>query len=554
MKLKQCGLIILFSLIVLIPSCNRKNNGHPNAIIIGISSDIDSYNPLFSYTVDEGNVSELLYLGLIDFNWDENSGEEIPRPMLAKDWQWNKDSTSITLDLRNDVYWSDGVQFTAADVVFSYDLYSDPAIQSSRYGFFKSFIADSAFRIDLNKTFIVENPFKIIINFKKGTLPNYLDFAIPLVPEHVFKNIDRKNLITVEKQMKPVTDGPFYLSKWDKNQAIILKANEKSFLHKPNGISELIFKIVPDYTSRLTQLKNGEIDLMEDIKAEDLNQLTDLSNIKLTKISGREYDYTAWSNIDPDAYQKNKKIIPNKLFGDKNVRQALTYAINRQEILHDFLKDHGELAAGPVAPIFKNNLDTLLKPLPYDPDKARKILAGEGWKDVNHTGVLEKNGQRFSFTLEIPSGNPRRVFAASVIKNDLKQIGIEVKIESLEPQVFFQKVFSHQFNSWMAGWSVAIPLDLRSFWYSDLQNTPMNFSCYQNKNADRLINEVDHEKDKLKKHQLFKDLQDTIYNDNPVTFLYWINNNIAYSSRIQDINITALGAVYHCWNWSVKNN
>ncbi len=554
MKLKLSGLIILLLIIIFIPSCNRKNNEHPGAIIIGISSDIDSYNPLFSYTEDEGNVSSLLYLSLIDFDWNERDGELIPMPMLAKDWQWNKDSTSITFDLRKDVYWSDGVQFTASDVIFSYDLYSDPAIQSSRYGIFRSFAVDTALRIDLKKTFIVENPFKIVVNLKKGILPTYIDFALPVVPEHVFKNIDRKNLITVEKQLKPVTDGPFYLAKWDKNQAIILKENDKSFLHKPGGASELIFKIVPDYTSRITQLKNGEIDFMEDVKAEDLNQLENLSNVKLTQITGREYDYAAWSNIDPDAYQKNKKILPNKFFGDKNIREAMTYAINRQEILHDFIKDHGELAAGPVAPIFKNDLDTLLKTLPYDPEQARKILAGEGWKDVNNSGVLEKNGQKFSFTFYIPSGNPRRVFAASVIKNDLKQIGVDMKIESLEPQVFFQKVFSHQLNAWMAGWSVAIPLDLKSFWFSDLQNTPMNFSCYQNKNVDKLLIEIDHERNQARRRLLFKEVQDIIYSDNPVTFLYWINNNIAYNSRIKDINITTLGAVYHPWNWSVSNN
>ena len=69
--------------------------------------------------------------------------------------------------------------------------------------------------------------------------------------------------------MKPVTDGAFSLSQWNKNQSIILKADKKSFLYKDGNVAELIFKIVPDYNSGLTQLKKGEIDLMEDIKADD---------------------------------------------------------------------------------------------------------------------------------------------------------------------------------------------------------------------------------------------------------------------------------------------
>ncbi|MHB1686716.1 MAG: ABC transporter substrate-binding protein [Ignavibacteriaceae bacterium] len=550
MSLKRITLLLLF--IAILPSCNKENSSHANRVVIGISSDIQSTNPLFSFTVDEGNVSELLYLSLVQFDWDAQKGEMIPKPMLAKDWQWNKDSTSITFDLRNNVYWSDGVQFTASDVVYSFDVYSDPVVQSSRYGMFKSFYSDSSLHINLKKTFIVDNPFELTVNLKKGTLPNFNDLNVPLIPEHVFKKIDRKNLITAEKEMKLITDGPFYVSNWEKNQAIILKANEKSFLHNPKGVSELIFKVVPDYSSRITQLKRGEIDLMEDVEAGDVAQLEKISNLKISPIQGRDYDYVAWNNIDPEAYKKNKKVIPNKIFGDEKVREALTYAINRQEILKDFLNDHGEVAAGPVSPIFKNALDTLLKPPAYDPDEAKKILAEDGWKDVNQDGILEKGNQKLSFTFYIPGGNPRREYAATVIKNDLKKIGVDIKIESLEPQVFFEKMFAHEFNAWMAGWSVAIPLDLKSFWYSDLKNTPLNVSGYQSKAADLILNQIEREKSSRQRNQLYKKFQELIYKDNPVTFLYWVDNIVAYNSRIKNINITPLGAAYHCWNWSVN--
>ena len=552
-KINFFGYIVFILLIVILQSCSNNFNKHPNAIIIGISSDIESTNPLFSYTVNEGDISELLYMSLIQYKWDEKSGELIDEPMLAKDWSWNSDSSSVTLDLRNDVYWSDGVQFTAEDVVFSFDLYSDPIVQSSRYGTFKTFEADTTLHIDINRTFEVESPFKLRINFKKNIPPDLIDLTVPLIPKHIFQNIDRKNLITIEKQIKPVTDGPFYLAEWQKNQAIILKSNERSFLHKPSGAKEIIFKVVPDYLSRITQLREGEIDLTEDIKTEDLKQLSGKKYLQLMPIKGREYDYLAWNNIDPESYKKDNKIVPNKIFGDEKVREALTYAINRNEILHEFLKDQGELAVGPIAPIFKNAIDTLLKPLQFNPKKAAKILADEGWQDINKTGVLEKNGMKFSFSLFIPSGNPLREFAATIIKNDLKEIGVDVKIETLEPQVFFERMFKHEFDAWMAGWSVAIPLDMKSYWYSDLKKTPMNFSCYQNKNADKIIMKIDSEKNKNIKNHLYKELEQIIYKDNPVTFLYWINNNVMYNKRIKDINISPLGAVYHAWNWTLNN-
>ncbi len=280
-KINLFEYIVFIFLIVFLQSCNNNFNKHPNEIIIGISSDIESTNSLFSYTVNEGNISELLYMSLIQYKWDDKSGELIDEPMLAKNWNWNSDSSSVTLELRNDVYWSDGVPFTAADVAFSYDLYSDPSVQSSRYGTFKSFVTDTSLHIDINKTFDIESPFKIKINFKKNIPPDLIDLTVPLIPKHIFQNIDRKNLITIEKQLNPVTDGPFNFAEWQKNQAIILKSNDKSFLHKSSGAKEIIFKIIPDYTSRLIQLKEGEIDLAEDIKSEDLKQLSGIKKFTI---------------------------------------------------------------------------------------------------------------------------------------------------------------------------------------------------------------------------------------------------------------------------------
>jgi len=166
---------------------------------------------------------------------------------------------------------------------------------------------------------------------------------------------------------------------------------------------------------------------------------------------------------------------------------------------------------------------------------------------------LEKGNLKLAFTFYIPGGNPRREYAATVIKNDLKKIGVDIKIESLEPQVFFQRMFAHEFDAWMAGWSVPLPLDLKPFWYSDLKNTPLNISGYQSKAVDLLLNQIEKTKSPPYRKQLYREFQELVYKDNPMTFLYWVDNIIAYNTRIKDINITPLGAVYHCWNWTVNN-
>ena len=552
MKNKRNLLLFLLLILAVIPSCQKENPVNQNRVVVAISSDIESTNPAFAFTLNEGNIAELLYASLVQHEWNFSKGRMDTYPMLAKSWQWSKDSSSINLKLRDDVKWSDGKPFTANDVVFTFDVYSDPLVQSRFYGTFKNFYADSSQHINLQKTFTVNSPYDITINFKKGSIPSFFDIDFPIIPEHVFGGMDRKNLVTSEKDIKPVTDGPFMLASWEKNQSIILRQNKKSFLYNPQGISELIFKIVPDYNSQLTQLKKGEVDMMQDIKAGDAAGLESDNKLDVQFLKGTQYDFIGWNNIDAQLYAKNKKIVPNKLFGNPVVRTALTYAVNRKEILQEFLNNYGQLGAGPMAPIFKSIIDTALQPLPYDPGKAKQLLASAGWKDLDNTGILKKDGQEFSFTLNYPSGNPLREFAANVIQNNLKAIGVNVKLEKIEPEVFFQKMFARELNAWISGWSVQIPVDMKVLWHSNLDKGPFNVVSFQDKTVDMLLDKIEKEKSEANRDALYKEIQDIIYKEQPVTFLYWIDNIIAYNKRIQNVSITPLGPLDHCWEWSVK--
>ncbi len=552
MKNKRILLLFLLLVLAIVPSCRKEVPVNENRVVVAISSDIESTNPAFAFTQNEGNIAGLLYASLVQHKWNFAEGKMDTYPMLAKSWQWSKDSSSVNLKLRDDVKWSDGKPFTSADVVFTFDVYSDPLVQSRFYGTFKNFYADSSQHVNLQKTFTVNSPYDLTINFKKGSIPSFFDIDFPIIPQHIYAGKDRKNLVTIEKEIKPVTDGAFKLASWEKNQAIILKQNKDSFLYNPQGISEIIFKIVPDYNSQLTQLKNGEIDFMQDVKAGDVAALEKNGGLDVSFLKGTQYDFIGWNNIDPELYAKSKKVVPNKLFGDPKVRTALSYAVNRKEILQEFLNNYGQLAAGPIAPIFKSIIDTSLEPIPYDPDKAKQLLASAGWKDEDNSGVLKKNGIKFSFTLNYPSGNPLREFAANVIQNNLKAVGISAKLEPVEPEVFFQKMFARELNAWISGWSVQIPVDMKVLWHSNLDKGPFNVVSFQNKSVDMILDKIEKERSENQKAALYKELQDIIYKEQPVTFLYWIDNIIAFNNRIQNVTITPLGPLDRCWEWSIK--
>jgi peptide/nickel transport system substrate-binding protein len=551
--LRNAGfLIILFILLFTAGGCEKESSFGSDRIVIGLSSDITSFNPLFSFSVDEGIISELLYLNLVDFTWDDEKGNITPEPMLAKNWQWNGDSSSITFELRDDVYWSDGRKFYSEDVVFSFDIYSDPVVQSRQYGTFEDFYTDDENYIDIEKTFEVIDSFKVKINFLPGSTPTLPEITFPIIPKHIFEAIERKDIATSEENFKPVTNGPFLFSGWDKNQSIRLKANRDSFLHNPNGLDEIIFKIVPEYSSRLTQLKKGEIDLAELIRTEDINELKEVEHLRIVPQRGREYDYAAWSNIDHELYRTTGEIKPHKLFGNAAVRKALTYSMNRKEILDEYLLGYAQLSAGPVSPIFKEAVDSDLKPYEYNPAKAKSLLESEGWRDIDNDGTLEKGNLEFKFKLFVPSGNPRRSYAATIVKNNLKQVGINVTIESTELGVLIDNMYEKNMDAWMIGWYVTIPVELKFLWYSDLAKSPYNFVSYQNKKADRVLDEISKERNPEKLNNLYKQFQKIIHEDEPVTFLYWVDNIVVHNRRIKNLNVNPLGAVHHCWNWSVR--
>ena len=541
-------LIIIFSFIHF--SCQKSVQENPNQVVIGISSDIETLSPVYAFNLNEGVIMDLMYLSMFQPKWNAEKSNLELAPLLAKNWEWNQDSTSVTVNLRDDVYWSDSVKFTAQDVIFTFDLYSDPDVQSRFYGMFQNFYQDKNLHIDVNKTFEALSSYKLKINFIKKSSPDLFELACPILPKHIYEKYDRKKLSSADLSTNPVIDGPFKLYKWEKGQSIILSANDKSFLHKPGTIDRLIFKVVPDYNSRLTQLKNGEIDVMESIRPEDKNDLG--KNINIVPVKGREYEYLGWNNISTDEYAKGK-IVQNKLFGDKNVRMALTHAIDRKEILDEYLQGSGQIAVSSVSPIFKNYIDSTITPYDYNIDKAKTLLAQEGWKDSDNDGVLDKGGMKFSFTLNIPSGNPRRDYEATIIKNNLKEIGIQVDVQTIEPSTFFDELYKKKFNAWIAGFIIPLPMSLKPFWNSDIQSNIFNVANYQNKQADNIMDQLEERISEKERIELYKKFENIMHEDQPVTFMFWLDDAVGYNKRIKNIDIDPLGVVQYCWNWRVTN-
>ncbi|MEJ2104705.1 MAG: ABC transporter substrate-binding protein [Ignavibacteriaceae bacterium] len=544
-------LIYLALIFIFILSCSKQKEQKDERIVIGIESDVQTINPMYAFSYAEGNLIDLLYMKPAIERWNDSLGVIEFEPMLAEKWEWSNNGNTLKLYLRKNILWSDGVPITADDIVYSFKVYSEPKVESRFYGQFNNFYTLDDLQIDIEKTFKIISPTILEINFREGSNSSMLDINLEIIPEHIWSKYKIDELPQAEANFKPITSGPFKLANWQRESLISLIIDSASFLYDPENIKEIVFKIIPDYKSRITHLKTGAIDLLDNLKSEDIDELKSINDLRLATLRGRDYDYIGWNHVDPQEYQKSK-VIPNNFFASPEVRKALTYAINRKEIVNSYLGDFGELCKGPVSPIFKTYFDSSLLVDEYNPSKAKEILKTNGWEDKNGDGIVEKGDIKFSFDLYFSSGNPRRNYVATIIKNNLKAVGIETNIQALEMGAFVEKLMKKDFDAWIAGWTIPIPIELNPYWNSNPEIGFLNFSSYQSKEKDRILDSLQLKLDEPAKIRLYKEIQNIFYKDEPVTLLYWFDNIIAYNKRISKINFSLLGFVKNAWEWRVE--
>jgi peptide/nickel transport system substrate-binding protein len=543
--------LLLLTILVFFLGCSTQKDPKDERIVIGIQSDVQTINPMYAFSLVEGNLIDLLFMKPAIEIWNDSLGIIEFRPMLAERWEWSEDNNLLRLYLRKDIFWSDGKPITAEDIVFSFDVYSDPKVESRFFGQFENFYTIDDMQIDINKTFKIISPTILEINFREDSNPSLLDINLEIIPKHIWSQLKREEFPQAKINFEPITSGPFKLSKWEREALISLRIDSSSFLYNPDNFKEIIFKIVPDYKSRITQLKTGAIDIVDNIKSEDVSEIKLANNLKIAALRGRDYDYVGWNHINPQEYQKSK-VIPNKFFSSSNVRKALTYAINRKEIIESYLSEFGEICRGPVSPMFKIYYDSGLPANDYSPEKAKEILKDAGWNDKNGDGIIENGDVDFSFDLYTNTANPRRNYVATIVKNNLRAVGIEVNVQMLETGAFVERLMKRDYDAWIAGWTIPIPIDLNPYWNSDQEIGFLNFSTYQNDGKDEILEKLQQRLTESEKIKLYKDLQSIFQEDEPVTFLYWFDNLIVYNKRISEINFSMLGLVKNAWEWRIN--
>ena len=566
-------------------------NGPRDTLVIAEGSDFNTMVGVVSQSASDRNIESNIFFPLLDSEMD---CELQYKPALAESFTWNEDGTILTMKLRKDITWQDGEPVTADDIAFTNRLVEDPKTASPRIAYLKHM--KEGHRPKVIDDYTVEYHFTHA--YDRATQAAHAA-VLNVLPEHVLSSADPGTLRGHEYGRDPVVNGPWKIAAWETGQRVVLEPNEKwtgEASRKPK-LKRVIFRVLPEYNTRMVELEKGGIDLMQSIRIADADRLSENNpDIKLYRRGWRSMDYVGWNSLDPVDLKAKRKaadelrkarfaqieamtapdeekealkaaateqfkvkvadVAPHPLFGDPKVRAALTKAINRQEIIGDLLtskktgEKYGREAVSTITPaLCKAHADDIV-PLPFDLAAATAELAALGWTDSNGDGVLDKGGRDFAFTLETNSENPRRADAAVIIQSNLKEIGVQVSIEKLEFNTFSEKHRQRDFDASLGGWSAGLFIDPSVIW-GDPDSNEFNFVAYNNPEVQALMDKGLNIADSAEAAPVWKEVQRKIYADQPYTFLYWRDEIVGLHARFEGAKIDIQSPYRDLHEWSV---
>jgi len=492
-------------------------------LILGSIGDASNLIPMLASDSASHDISGLIFNGLVKYDKNLNLVGD-----LAESWEVSKDGLTITFKLRQGVKWQDGKEFTAEDVMFGFKTIINPNTRTAYAGDYKEV-----------KEAMVVDPYTFRVTYKRPFAPGLSSWgSLVVLPKHL---LEGKDINTTPFSRKPIGMGPYRFKEWKTGEKIVLQANPGYFEGGPY-IDGFIYRIIPDLATMFLELKAGGIDFMG---------LTPLQYKRQTDTYKMRRDFHKYKFL-AFAYTYLGYNLKDWKFQDQRVRQAITYAINKEEIIEGVLLGLGLIATGPYkpdTPWYNPNV----RKYPYDAEKAKKLLAEAGWKESGSEGILQKDGKPFEFTILTNQGNESRAKCAEIIQRRLRMVGIKVKIRTVEWAAFINDFIDKKnFEAVILGWTLGQDPDLYDIWHSSkVGEKELNFISYKNKEVDALLEKGRYTFDQKVRKACYDRIQEILAEEQPYTFLYVPYALPIIHARFQGIEPAPAGISYNIYKWYV---
>jgi len=445
---------------------------------------------------------------------------------------------TVVFHIRQGVRWHDGEPFSAWDAKFTYDKLMDEKTNTVRRSDY-----------ELIRRVEVPDARTFVVIYREPFSPCLESWGMGMLPKHLLEGVD---INEAKFNRHPIGTGPYIFKEWRSDEKITLVANPDYYEGRP-FIDQISYRVIPETAMSEMEFSGGNIDYYGPSPHQVERFRKDPRYVLYSRLSNG-YTYIGWN-------------INRELFQDVRVRRALTMAVDREAITKYVLFDEGVLANGPFPPqMWYSNHD--VKPLPYDPEAAKKLLAEAGWKDTDGDGWLDRNDKRFEFTLMTNQGNDVRESICALVYDQLKKIGIKVSIEVYEWSVFIgKKIDKRDYDACVLGWGLGYDPDVYSIWHSSQRKKGFNFNGYKNEEVDRLLELGRTEFDREERRKIYFRIHELINDDQPYTFLFVGRGTVALPAdrftilkrpgrggyEIDEIEMTKIGLRYYFNDWVCKD-
>ncbi len=506
-------------------------------------------------------------------------------PQMAESWDVSPDGLVYTIHLRKNVLWQPYVDLvdkrevparpvTSRDFLFYWNTIQNPKIPCDPIRNYYEMLDRIEIVDDYTFKVIWKEPYSLAESFTLGLSP---------LPEHYYRpdpswDDDRfaEEFIASPRNQWIVGTGPYRLVKADKNSEVLFERDESYYGPKP-PIKTRSLRLIPDTSVSFLEFKRDQLDVyglqpdqwVEETPEPDFQLVT--PNIETAYEDSMAWDAKKRAGELPEEYKFEKYQyagaawsyigynMQRPLFQDRNVRTALTYLVDRPRILDEVYLGLGSIISGPFvprSPYYNHDV----KPLPFDPEKAKTMLAEAGWEDTDGDGILDKDfdnsGKRkpFEFTFIIPSSVPTIRKIAAIVEQDMIKAMIKVNIKPIEWSVYIQSLENRDFDVCCLAWTGGVEGDPYQIWHSSGANkeASSNHVAYSSPEADKLIEEGRRTVDKQKRYEIYHKLHEVIAKDQPYTFLLAPTAVLAQNKRFRNVIVYKGGGMDAQLQWIPK--
>lgn len=510
---------------------SRENSSSEKVVTVAQTGDWDTFMPMNTTNAGADNINELMFDRLMVIN---NDGTFEPR--LAERWECNDAKDKITYHLNPNAKWHDGQPVTAADVVFSAQVASSEEYNYLRRIRMQYFAGTDETGKELSKDSIevkAINDNTVEFTLKKPMDPAIIyalvnrDFFI--IPSHLLSNISDPDLVNDPFWQNPIGSGPCIFESTISGESVQFKANKDYYLGAPD-FDRLVFKKVQS-SNLLSGLMSGEIDALSgnsQIPLQDWKAAQSTPGVVAKSIPTFAYQYMAMNT--------------SREYMTKEVRQAMSMAINKQVIVEQLLQGEGRVALGPLPNDhqYYNTEIEKMDPIQYNPEKAAQILKDAGWDESRELLML------------VPVGNEVREKAAILIQQDLAKIGVKTRIQSLDFPTMLNNARKGEYDICFIGSagsvdpSESVPNITVGYMnnFAQLQDPALGLL------GDSGAQEITFEARK----EIYDDYQEMIVDWMPMAFLYFTNDLYAHSDKLENVRPDNLdyNINKNVWTWKVN--